>query len=143
MHLRYLANCYFYNYKPSPRILRQHRVLRNLRKNKDIVLTKPDKGNEAVVLDRKLYDNAIQEIISDTSKFEKLNEGPNLKCEASLKRFLRKLKQKDFFNENWYDKLHLCASAPARVYAILKMQEITINLIFNHNLNPNITKKKN
>ena len=36
-HLSYLANSYFYNYKPSPRILRQRRVLRNLRKNKDIV----------------------------------------------------------------------------------------------------------
>ena len=26
-HLSYLANSYFYNYEPSPRILRQHRVL--------------------------------------------------------------------------------------------------------------------
>ena len=43
-HISYLANSYFYNYKP-PRLLRQHRVLRNLRKNKDIVITKPDKGN--------------------------------------------------------------------------------------------------
>ena len=40
---------------------------------------KPDKGNGVVILDRKLYDNAIQEIISDTSKFKKLNEDPNLK----------------------------------------------------------------
>ena len=31
-HHSYLANSYFYNYKPSPCILRQHRVLRNLRK---------------------------------------------------------------------------------------------------------------
>ena len=38
--------------------------------------------------------------------------------------------------------INLCASAPARIYATLKMQEIPINLIFNHNLNPNITKKK-
>ena len=44
-HLSYLANSYFCNYKPSPCILHQHRVLRNLRKNKDIVITKPDKGN--------------------------------------------------------------------------------------------------
>ena len=43
VHLSYLANSYFYNYKPSPRTLRQHRGLRNLRKNKDIVITKPDK----------------------------------------------------------------------------------------------------
>ena len=51
-HLSHLANSYFFNYKSSPRILRQHGVLRNLRKNKDIVRTKPDK---------------IQEIISDIS----------------------------------------------------------------------------
>ena len=63
-------------------------------KNKDIVITKPDKGNGVVILDRKLYDNAIQELISDTSKFEKLDEDPTLKREASLQRFLRKLKQK-------------------------------------------------
>ena len=44
-HLQYLANSYFYNYKPSPRIPRQHRALQNLRKNKDIIKTKPDKGN--------------------------------------------------------------------------------------------------
>ena len=43
--------------------------------------------------------NAIEEIISDTSKFEKLNEALTLKGEASLQRFLHKLKQKDFFNE--------------------------------------------
>ena len=98
-HLSYLANSYFYNYKPSPRILRQHRVLRNLRKNKDIVITKPDKRNGVVILDRGLYNSAMEEIISDSSKFEKLNEDPTLKREVSLQRFLRKLKQKNFFNE--------------------------------------------
>ena len=83
-HLSYFANSYFYNYKTSPRILRQHRVLGNLRKNKDIVITKPDKGNGVVILDQKLYNNAIEEIISDTSKFEKLSEDPTLKREALL-----------------------------------------------------------
>ena len=48
--------------------------MRNLRKNKDIIITKPDKGNRVVILDRKLYSNVTQEIISHTSKFEKLNE---------------------------------------------------------------------
>ena len=73
------------------------RRLSNLRKNKDIVITKPDKGNGVVILDRKLYHNAIEEIISDTSKFEKLIEGLTLKREALLQRFLRKLKQKNLF----------------------------------------------
>ena len=68
-----------------------------------------------VILDRKIYDSTIQEIISDTSKFENLNEDPNLKREPSLQRFLRKLKQKRFFNEIEYDKLYPSGSAPARI----------------------------
>ena len=88
VHLSYLANFYFYKYKPSPLTLRQHRILRNLRKNKDIVKTKPDKGNGVVILDQKFYNNAIEEIISATSKFEKLDEDPTLKRKASLQRFL-------------------------------------------------------
>ena len=50
-HLWYLPNSYFYYYKPSQRILRQHSVLQNLRKNTDIVIRKPDKGNGVVILD--------------------------------------------------------------------------------------------
>ena len=125
MHLSYLANSYFYNYKPSPRILRQHRVLRNLRRIKDIVITKRDKGNEVVIFDRKLYDKAIQELNSDTSKLENLNEDPTLKREASMQRFLRKLKQKNFFNENEYDKLYPSGSAPARIYGTPKKHKFS------------------
>ena len=64
---------------------------------------KPDKENWVVVLDRKLYNNGIEEIISDTSKFKKLNEDTTLKLEGSVQRFLCKLKQKNFFNEIEYN----------------------------------------
>ena len=37
VHLFHLANFYFYNYKPSPCILGQHRVLQNLRRNKILI----------------------------------------------------------------------------------------------------------
>ena len=107
---------YIHNCKPSPRILRQNHVLRNLRKNKDIVITKLDKGNRVVILGQKLYNKAIEEIISDTSKFEKFNGDPTLKREASLQCYLHKLKQKNFFNGTEYDKLHHSGSAPARTY---------------------------
>ena len=57
-------------------------IVKGIRKNKDIIRTKPDKGNGVVILDQKLYGRTIQEIISDTFKSEKLNEGPTLKCES-------------------------------------------------------------
>ena len=78
-----------------------------------------------VILDGKLYNNAIEEIISDSCKFEKLNEDPTLKREASLQRFLRKLKQKNFFNEIEYDKLYPSGSAPARIYGTPKIHEFS------------------
>ena len=68
MHLLYLANSYFYNCKLSPCILRQHRDLQNLKKNKYIVITKPNKGNGIVILYRKLYNNSIEKIILDISE---------------------------------------------------------------------------
>ena len=64
---------------------------------KDIVIIKPHKENGVVILNRKLYNNAIEETFSDSSKFEKLSEDPTLILEASLQRFLGKLKQKKFF----------------------------------------------
>ena len=45
---------------------------------KNIIITKPDKGNGVVILDQKLYNIATQKIISDTSKFRKLDEDPYL-----------------------------------------------------------------
>ena len=101
MHLLYLTNSYFYNYKPSPCILCHYCVLENLRKNEDIIIMKPNKGNRVVILDWKLPHNAIQVIISDTSKLENLNEDPIVKREASLHCFLHKLKQKNFFKRKW------------------------------------------
>ena len=89
------------------------------------MITKPNKGNGVLILDRKLYNKAIEEIISDTSKFEKLNEDPTLKREASLQRFLRKLKQKIFFNEIEYDKLYPSGSAPVRIYSTPKMHKFS------------------
>ena len=48
---------------------------------------KPIKGNAVVILDQKLCNNFIQEIITAASRFERLNEDPNLKREALLERF--------------------------------------------------------
>ena len=78
-----------------------------------------------MVLDWKLYNNTIEEIISDTSKFKKLSENPTLNRESSLQRFLRKLKQKIFFNEIEYDKLYPSGSAPACIYGTPKMHKFS------------------
>ena len=58
-------------------------------------------------------------------RFEKLNKDPTLKRESSLQRFLRKLKQKNLFNEIENDKLYPSGSAPARIYGTPKMHKFS------------------
>ena len=53
------------------------------------------------------------------------NEDTTLKREASLQRFLLKLKQKNFFNENEYNKLYPSGSAFARIYGTPKMHKFS------------------
>ena len=61
-----------------------------------------------------------------------------MKREASLQRFLRNLKQNNFFNENEYDKLYPSGSAPARIYGTSKMQQFSSSDSF-PKLRPNVS----
>ena len=50
----------------------EYDALKKLASNKDLVIQKSDKGNSVVVIDRADYLARMQEIVSDTSKFEKV-----------------------------------------------------------------------
>ena len=48
-------------------------ALQNLRKNKNIVIQKSDKGNSIVVVDKADYLDKMENLLNDTQKFEKNN----------------------------------------------------------------------
>ena len=48
--LSHLANSYITTYKPRAAALKTHRVLTRLKRNKNIVILKPDKGNATVII---------------------------------------------------------------------------------------------
>ena len=76
--LSHLAHSYVSSHQPSVADLRKFRILKELRKNKDIVILKPDKGNGVVVMDRIAYEQGIVAIISDASKFKAIDNDPTL-----------------------------------------------------------------
>ena len=67
---------------------------KELRKNKNIVILQPDKGNGVVILDRQEYDKGLFKIINDTTKFRVLTSDPTLTREGKLQRYLRELRKK-------------------------------------------------
>ena len=78
-------------------------ALRNLSKNKNIVILRPDKGNGIVILNKIDYINKVETLLLDVSKFRKLDTDVLdlcLKREGKLIRFLRDtlLKKQCFLN---------------------------------------------
>ena len=121
--LSHLAHSYVSSHQPSAADLRKFRILKELRKNKDIVILKPDKGNGIVVMDRNAYEHGIFSIVSDTSKFKAIDNDPTLQREGKLQRFLRALKNKGHLGKNTYDSIYPVGSQPARFYGLHKMHK--------------------
>ena len=80
--------------------------MKKLRTRQDIVILRSDKGSGVAILDRDIYDRKILEIINDTAKFKKLKDNPTLTREGQLQCFLRKIKDKNIFDENTYKEIY-------------------------------------
>ena len=78
-----LRDCAFTSYRDVGKNIdrnlskEQHFALKNLIKNKDLVIQKADKGNNVVILNKNDYNLDMKKILSDTSKFQKLSIDKN------------------------------------------------------------------
>ena len=70
----------------QPLSKRQENLIKEFNRNEDIVVRKADKSNVFVILDRDFYTDGINEILSDETKFTKINRDPTeaLKKELNL-----------------------------------------------------------
>ena len=73
--LSLLASTYISNYKISEKTLKKHRILKRLKKNVDIVITRPDQGNGVIILDRSEY---LKEAIHNEWVKPNINKQKNL-----------------------------------------------------------------
>ena len=76
-----------------------------------------------VVIDRNAYIQAVDQILSDTTKFKKLERDPTLSREGQLQRFLRKLKNDGYIDSEHYNNIYPTGSQPARMYGLPKIHK--------------------
>ena len=93
-HLAHLANNYYHSYRPSAGQLKKHKILDKLKKNNNIVILKPDKGNAVVILDQSVYIEQMKKLISDVSKFKKLKNDPTMTRQTNTQGLLKNLKKR-------------------------------------------------
>ena len=91
-------------------------ALKVLSANNDLTIQKSDKGNSVVLLNRNDYIKRLNKMLSDSSKFKKLNVKSGkeinflLQLEDRLTNFLKKVKRST--SEQLYKELYSRGSQP-------------------------------
>ena len=155
--LRHLAYSSFYSFRPTqiPNGLtnEEHEALLGLSKDQTIIILRPDKGNGVVILNRIDYDEKINNLLADQTKFKKLDTNTDklkliLKLEGKLTRFLRKLKTVKTITDELFNTLKPTGSYLGRLYGLPKTHKSQIPLrpilsavnTFNHKLAKSLVK---
>ena len=87
------------------------KALINLTKQKDIIIQKADKGNTVVILDKESYTEKMNELLSDSSKFESLEIPPDkylnflINSHDKIKNILKSLHDKESLTDMLYKKI--------------------------------------
>ena len=88
-----------------------------LKKNKDIRITKPDKGGGIVLLNTNDYNKKMNDILEDQSKFQKVEkEKDKTRQDKALCKPLRILKQKDVIDSMTFERIRPAGSIIPRLW---------------------------
>lgn len=108
----------------------EYNALKTLSSNKELVIHKSDKGNSVVLIDRSDYLKQMQEIVNDTSKFEKLavKEGKDYNLMVKETRLVNNiLKNILGLTDEIREKLSPVGPNPARLYGLPKIHKPLFN----------------
>ena len=131
-----LRDCAFTYFRDSSKIhennlsKEEHLALKDLIKNRDLVIQKADKGNTVVILNKNDYISRMNVILNDSSKFQKLSIDQNkvlnhiVHMENRIIDILKKLKKKKIISENKYENLYPVGSRPGILYGRVKIHKL-------------------
>ena len=88
-----------------------------------MIITRPDKGNGVVVIDKNVYVKSVEDLFKERSKFRVLKNDPTIYRQGQLKRRLLNLKKKGFLDQSTYVKIYPNGSKPARAYGLPKLHK--------------------
>ena len=101
--------------------------LSELKRNKDIIITRPDKGRATVILSKRDYLEKMDHVLGDESKFLRL--GPvsqfdrTIKIETELQQYLKGLLERDEISESNFRFLKPVGSSRPRMYGLPKIHK--------------------
>ena len=108
------------------------KIIRNLKNDENIIISKPDKGSGCVILNKSDYVDKIHDIISDKTKFRLLGPSSKFdnteKVEKEIVKVLKQLLAKNEINEDTFNWIKPVGSITPRLYGLPKLHKENIPL---------------
>ena len=128
-----LRDCAFTSFRGSSKInennlsKEEHLALKDLIKNRHLVIQKVNKGNTVAILNKNGYISKMKVILSDSPKFQKLSSDQYkalkqiVHMENRITDVLKKLKNKNIISEKKYEDLYPVGSSRGILYGDAKI----------------------
>ena len=111
----------------------KRKIIRELKKDNNLIVTKPEKGNGCVLMNKSEYLEKINDIISDSTKFKLLGKAKELdnidKVESETIKFLKQLLFKNGIIESLFNLIKPVGSVTPRLYGLPKINKKNIPLM--------------
>ncbi|CAF3214358.1 unnamed protein product, partial [Rotaria sp. Silwood2] len=98
------------------------KALNELKKNDKIIISRSDKGNAIVILDKSGYITKIEHILNNR-QFSRTNKNQSKEKETELNKLLRQLKKEKIIDEKLFWKLHSTSSSTPVLYGQPKLHK--------------------
>ena len=111
----------------------EHTAFLKLLEVDNIIIQKADKGNVIVIVDKNVYFEKLESILSDKTKFQEVNFSKVnkeldylLDEEAEIKKFLQDLRSKEIITDPELERLTPHGSQPGVLYGLCKVHKKTL-----------------
>jgi len=91
--------------------------------NPNLLITRADKGNSTVVLDRDVYLDKMNDLLSDENTYIRIDKDPTKKISNELKTLLARWQKNDYISINTYRSLRLSDGVLPRAYGLPKIHK--------------------
>ena len=92
-------------------------------KEKELIITKADKGNTVVIMSRDMYINKMGVILSDSSKFLKVTDDDTLSNLSKFQNFCRSHRDKFGWSDKEYRDIYPTAADVPKLYGLPKIHQ--------------------
>ncbi|UYV81325.1 hypothetical protein LAZ67_20000775 [Cordylochernes scorpioides] len=127
--------------KPS---LAMNRVISRLKRNRDIVITKSDKGSQTVILNTTVYKQKMQNVLDQHSIFSAITEQEHKASVKNFRLLLLRLKRSQQITKEQYNDFTANLAQIAYIYGLPKIHkpDVPLRPIISYHLSPAYTLSK-